>query len=269
MEAINTQNLKTLNEQNDALYINIPKELKQQVDDAFASSYSQLQLNKVYFLIWKINKEVKHQINIRNYAFMLSLNTADVTKILDKLKTMLIITTDGKYSIGKTSNSYSLLKPYVLDTTRDYQIFYQSGKCDMPKWVQRYCADAGVVKAKKHSSYDNKPQPKKFKSSINEVQELKALVLKLQQENAELKARLDEQPSIGKKEVFDEPTSSINTLYSVNMQKQFKIELAPDVTCTNDFIQYLSSTITKSNLFYKKNNLGALLRGDSIKIVAA
>ncbi|KLT66477.1 hypothetical protein [Pedobacter sp. BMA] len=141
------------------LYLHIPNTVKITIDKVFSEN-TQEHRNKIYFLVWKINRETKIQINIRNYSNLLGINSGILTKILSSLRIALILDTDGKYCIGRVSNSYFLVKPYgkKCDKESDFQLFYNSTNMDVPKWVKKYCTDKGIVKSKKYSDFGKRPQ---------------------------------------------------------------------------------------------------------------
>ncbi len=186
-----------LNNSKIELYVHIPNHLKTKIDSIFFD-FSQKQLNKIYFLVWKINSKESIQINIRNFSAMLAFNTGGLTAVLNKLRTNLIINTDADYCPKLKSNSYYLLKRYDTSYNKptDFQLFYNSANCDVPVWVQKYCTDAGVVKAAKYSSYikGKSAAEIKIENLENEVRELRELLkmANVYSEEVDVKANLCE-----------------------------------------------------------------------------
>jgi hypothetical protein len=166
------------NSKTDELYIHIPTSLKNKIDRAFAN-VSQLQRNKIYFLIWKINIEGRYQVNIRNFVTLFGLKGGQVTSLLEKLRSELIINTDGDYAVGYRSNTYFLTNPYnkVVDKNKDFQILYKSDVVSVPTWVKRYCADNSYVVSKKNTNFETKNKGKvsehtKLQDEIKRLQQL-------------------------------------------------------------------------------------------------
>ena len=141
---------------NNSLIVSIPTYLKIKIDEAFQSTYSATDLSKIYFLVYKINKEGVYQVHIHNHAWMLSLRKDEPSNILSTLVTLGIIKLVSKHRAKEKSRSYQLNKAYDYKSTDCFRINYYEGQCKFPIWVSRYLADGGIVKAKEHSNYQKK-----------------------------------------------------------------------------------------------------------------
>jgi hypothetical protein len=131
---------------NKNLIVSLPIQTKLTIDRLFQSEYSQLHLDKIYFLIHKINKEGQYQINAKNHAWFFGLKCGEVTAILRRLTNNNIITLVGEYVQGKASNKYSLAQPFDIRTNNLHRINYYAGQVKFPTWVTKFVADGGVVK---------------------------------------------------------------------------------------------------------------------------
>ena len=172
------------NNENKNLIISIPLKTKELIDKKFGKIYSPTDLNKIYFLVFKINKENNnYQINSRNHAYMLSLkNGGELSDILVGLTAIKVISKFSNYEVNKTSNAYSLCKPYHYKDSNIHRINYYVGQCTFPKWVSRYIADGGIVKSKLDSNY---------KTTIEVKEDKDAIIAELLKRNAELEKELE------------------------------------------------------------------------------
>lgn len=179
------------------LYINIPIDKKTRIDEIF-KELNQKQLDKIYFLIWKINDETKLQINIKNYTTMFGWKHSQTTQVINELIKNVIIVKVGNYKVKEASTSYSLLKPFKITST-DFVLKYNSDFDKLPIWVQRYCTDAGTAKSKKYTSF-------KKGLKVDRLKELEAENAALKEEILRLKAELENHSSTVKElvENYDE-----------------------------------------------------------------
>lgn len=177
--------MQTLKNNNKNQIISIPREIKKAIDTAFGDTYSNTDLEKIYFLYFKINKENNnYQINTTNHTWMLGFkNRSELSKILDKMVSIPIIKKVDNYQVGIKSNSYALLKTYDYKNENCYRINYYQGQVKFPVWVQKYIADGGIVKNKNTTNYV-KPTPESKSTDDSK------LVVELRAEIASLRAQL-------------------------------------------------------------------------------
>ena len=130
------------------LIISISKKLKTLIEDKFSSIYSENDLIKIYFLIYKINKEGIYQIKNSDHAWMLSMRKDEVSNILDTLTETGVIKLVTKHKSGERSRSFQLIHPFDYKSEDCFRINFYEGQSKFPIWVQKYIADGGIVKAK-------------------------------------------------------------------------------------------------------------------------
>lgn len=164
------------------LYINIPIAVKTKIDGIF-QTLNQSQLNKIYFLVYKINKEVKAQINIKNYTYLFGWKHPQTSKVITELVNNLIIEKVDNYVVKQKSNAYSVVNKFKESTT-DFRLKYNSDFDKLPIWVQRYCTDAGNAKSKEYTSFKKTVKADRLNELETENEALKLEIL-------ELKAKLN------------------------------------------------------------------------------
>ena len=130
------------------LYINIPMNMKYNIDAAFPMK-SEKELMKVYMLIHKINKEITYQVHIGNHADGLSLRRGDVSKILDTLEDLRIIKKVDGYKVGTKSKSFSMYHTFNYKSQTCFTKLYDTSLSDCPVWVARYIANRGIFVSNK------------------------------------------------------------------------------------------------------------------------
>lgn len=166
------------------LYINIPIDVKLKIDKLF--NLKQKQLDKIYFLIWKINTEGIHQLNIHNYTRLLGWKTSQLINTLSTLVAEGLIFKAQNYLAGSRSNAYSLVNRFNISST-DYQLKYNSQFDDLPIWVQRYCSDGGTARGKSRrqsgviKEFSNFKKVVKKSTPNTEIEALKSEVERLKE----------------------------------------------------------------------------------------
>lgn len=187
------------------LIINIPIQLKNLIKDSF-TNYSEKQLNKIYFLIYKINSSGNYQIHIRNHSYMFGWKTGITSSIIQKLIKLEIIKLTSEYSVGATSNEYSMVQNYDGKSNNNCKIFYYDSQTDLPIWVQKYIADGYTVKAKEYSNYKRTASISKTVQVDNTI----ALNNELRAEIADLKRQLASKENLyvlAEKDVASKPVT--------------------------------------------------------------
>ncbi|WP_316736249.1 hypothetical protein [Pedobacter aquatilis] len=267
--------MENLKQQVRELYVHVPYKLKNQIDAAFAATYTQNNINKIYFLVYKINLEGNLACNIRKLAGMLSLETRQVSQILSTLKTLLIINNDGLFFQGIKSTEYFMLPPAkypnkTYNKDLDYQMFYYLDNKSTPKWVQRYIEDYGNIKWKTESnSSANKPQPKKVKTVLNieiELKDLKKELQKLRDENQALRLQLEIKAGETISAVETIEPVKIDFIESLQLNKQYSIKNKDNIELKQSLLDYLKTNINTKTKFYRYENYQAYVSKDVISI---
>lgn len=138
---------------NNNFILAIPTKIKEAIDKQFPS-YTNTDLVKIYFLVYKINKETPYQVHSKNHVWMLSLkNGAELKYILEGLKTLKIIYEGTVARIGYTSNTYKIVSKYDYKHESCFRINYYEGQTKFPIWVRKYVSDGGLVKGEEFSNY--------------------------------------------------------------------------------------------------------------------
>jgi len=212
--------MSTQQEKENGLIVNIPLSIKKEIDSAFPD-YTENQLNKIYFIVFKICKEGNYQVNVRNHSDMLAFNTGTMTDILSKLRTKLIITTDGDYSIGGFSNSYRLMKKYDCESEDNYKVFYYPSRMKLPIWVQQYIYDGYTVYSKEYSKFRNQK-----KSEALTYDEQTKLIKRLQAEITSLRAQLLQSNA----SVAEDISTAVGALFKPVKTDNIYNNVKPDVT---------------------------------------
>jgi len=281
---------KLKNQKENGLVFNLPITIKSAIDAEF-TTYSKNNLEKIYFLVWKINKERNYQLHIGNHAEFFGLKRGEITKILSSLKRLLIIYNSESYAAGYKSNTYQTLKPFKI-TPSDYQLFFYPSQSNLPMWVQKYIADGGTVRSAKHTNWVKPAQVKIVKETGSMAalqEEIEALKVQLEERDL-LISQLEEKLRLSNISVQDElksqneqvvvqdilvsfnrvkslqNTSGNESIESIKLGKTLTLVFEPDVVITDDLLDYLTSNISKLTNFYTFNNYSALLIGDKLKI---
>lgn len=193
---------------------------------------------------------------------------------------------------GKREFAYSqfrMVEPFKIESSTEHQYYANTKGC--PKFINIVVANEWKILPKAKSLF--KPvEAAKHLISIDTLPE----VIALRKENARLQDMVNAlqnaqfQPitiddSVSTDNDFEddaidsddlllaEPlttsTLDLTSLYSVKMNKQFKVQFADNVTPDVEFLDYLSSTVNKMPLMYRTEKYKAFINGDIINIKAA
>lgn len=240
---------------NTNLIVSLPTQTKLTIDRLFQSEYSQIHLDKIYFLIHKINKEGQYQVNAKNHAWFFGMKCGEITAILHKLTNNNIIQLVGGYVKGKSSNKYALPTPYDIRTNNLHRINYYKGQVKFPTWVAKYVADGGIVKNSSTSNWIKaQKQPKIKNTSVFNDTAIKLaqkdlLIAELRNEVAELKALLNIQPEAEIKPLVTSIESNEQSISDLTIIARNGVELI-----IKDGVNFDQSTIDKIKKTYSKGN---------------
>lgn len=163
------------------LIFSIPTEMKTQIDYYFKDIFTAKNLEKIYFLVYKINKSGTYQLHKKNHSAMLSVKDGILTKMINGLLDLEIIKLVGNYFAGERSKCYQVNFQYDYKLVQCYTVKYFEGEAKFPIWVSRYIADGGVVKANEYSKY----------IKVKTVNPKDIIIQQLQAKVAELEAQLN------------------------------------------------------------------------------
>lgn len=165
------------------LSINIPQTLKQQIDFEF-QDLTATHLNKIYFLVHRINKETQYQVNITNHVYMFGFKNSQLTLILSRLSENLnIIKIVKQAKIGHNAHTYAMVQPFAQSAT-DFKLHYYPSSMKLPVWVQKFFADGYMAANEKkrlfqRSPAEKQPRAKKASSTDKEIEALKREIERL------------------------------------------------------------------------------------------
>ncbi|MBC6112986.1 hypothetical protein ACFOG5_09735 [Pedobacter fastidiosus] len=268
------------NQKENGLVINLPITIKSVIDAEF-TTYSKNNLEKIYFLVWKINKEKDYQLHIGNHAEFFGLKRGEITKILNSLRRLLLIFNSESYSAGYKSNTYQVYKIFKL-TTSDYQVFYYPSQNNLPMWVQKYIADGGTIRSSKHTNWVKRVIKKMDKESSMAALKEEIVILKSQLlEKDLLITQLRESQIKQDTELKNPNLENVNKpsqlriisnaeipqiLECKKLGKSFRLVYDENVAITDELLNYLSLNISKITNFYEYRDYNALIIGDYLKI---
>ena len=239
------------------LSINIPQTLKQQIDFEF-QDLTATHLNKIYFLVHRINKETQYQVNITNHVYMFGFRNSQLTLILSRLSEKLnIIKIVKQAKIGHNAHTYAMVQSFAQSST-DFKLHYYPSSMKLPIWVQKFFADGYMAANEKLRNYERvpaekKPRAKKASSTDKEVEALKREIEKLRgiiaANNYEFPAEeitVDDAISIEEIDFVDDITTAvIQTPASVKNVAPVALNEADALTVTDD--EGITTTVLNFN----------------------
>lgn len=227
------------------LYVHIPSTLKTKVDSLFNKQSSKT-LEKIYFILYQINKEGKKTINQRFYNKLLAIGNGLTTAfILQTLKLNEVITLTSDYIEGKKSKEFKLTTPYNIkyDKQRDYQLYYTNPTTN-PIWVNKFLSKCSPKEL---------TEDKEIIAALRkQVEDLKATITLLQSESMVLAIPITKSSeSIQVKTLLNDVEDADETFFTnpVNFIHGSEIEQLNEVKSPiNDHVDWnVSSSSSSSN----------------------